>query len=127
MVRCGCTLTAGPNTIAEEIISPRYIASLKRMGAILRVYDEIPSTPYTEHIPGGRTTYWGMALNKLRVFNMTQYKKIMWMDGDTLMLKNIDHLFKEHLFTSEWASDEGAARVDAIVCIRTFRRERLRR
>ena len=29
----------------------------------------------------------GMALNKLRVFNMTQYKKVLWMDGDTLVLK----------------------------------------
>jgi hypothetical protein len=28
-----------------------------------------------------------MALNKLRVFNMTQYKKVLWMDGDTMVLK----------------------------------------
>lgn len=34
-----------------------------------------------------------MALNKLLVFNMTQYRKVMWMDGDTFVLKNIDHLF----------------------------------
>jgi hypothetical protein len=34
-----------------------------------------------------------MALNKLHVFNLTQYKKVLWMDGDTLVLKNVDHLF----------------------------------
>ena len=28
-----------------------------------------------------------MALNKLRVFNMTQFKKVIWMDGDTMVLK----------------------------------------
>ena len=35
-----------------------------------------------------------MALNKLRVFNLTQYKKLVWMDSDTLALKNLDHIFK---------------------------------
>ena len=96
---------AGGNTIAEEIISPRYIETLKRMGAIIMVVDEIPSTIHTYGIPGGRGTFWGMALNKLRIFNMTQYKKVMWMDGDTLVLKNIDHLFKEPTFTgaSGWS------------------------
>jgi len=34
-----------------------------------------------------------MALNKLHVFNLTEYKKLLWMDGDTLVLKNVDHLF----------------------------------
>lgn len=28
-----------------------------------------------------------MALNKLVVFNMTQYRKIVWMDSDTYALK----------------------------------------
>ena len=75
------------------------------MGAIIMVVDEIPSTIHTYGIPGGRGTFWGMALNKLRIFNMTQYKKVMWMDGDTLVLKNVDHLFKEPTFTgaSGWS------------------------
>lgn len=29
----------------------------------------------------------GMALNKLRVFNMTQYRKVIWMDSDTMVLQ----------------------------------------
>ena len=66
----------GPDTIAEEIISPQYIETLKRLGAIVLVVDEIPSTIHTYGIPGGRGTFWGMALNKLRVFNFTQYKKV---------------------------------------------------
>ena len=75
-VRC-----TGPDTIAEEIVSPQYLATLTKLGATIMVVPEIPSTQYTEGIPGGRSTFWGMALNKLRVFNMTQYKKILWMDG----------------------------------------------
>ena len=71
----------GPDTIAEEIVSPQYLATLTKLGATIMVVDEIPSTPFTEAIPGGRATFWGMALNKLRVFNMTQFKKVIWMDG----------------------------------------------
>ena len=91
---------AGPDTIPEEIISPKYCDALRRMGAILMPIDEIPSTPYTAHIPGGRSTFWGMALNKLRVFHLTQYRKVLWMDGDTLVLKNVDHLFAAPMLTA---------------------------
>jgi alpha-N-acetylglucosamine transferase len=33
------------------------------------------------------------------VFNATDYKKVLWMDGDTLVLKNIDHLFRRPMLT----------------------------
>jgi hypothetical protein len=48
----------GPDTIAEEIISPHYVATLQRLGAEVVVVPEIPSTQYTEGIPGGRATFW---------------------------------------------------------------------
>ena len=31
---------------------------------------------------------------------MTQYKKLLWMDSDTLILKNIDHLFLKPMLTA---------------------------
>ena len=34
------------------------------------------------------------------MFNMTQYKKIVWLDADTIILKNIDDLFLRPTFTS---------------------------
>jgi hypothetical protein len=50
---------SGPDTIAEEIISPQYIDTLtKKLGALIVVVPEIPSTQYTEGIPGGRSTFW---------------------------------------------------------------------
>lgn len=72
----------GPDTVAEEIVSPVFVETLKRIGATVVVVDEIPSTPFTEGIPGGRATFWGMALNKLRVYNMTGFRKVIWMDGE---------------------------------------------
>ena len=78
----------GPDTIEEEIVSSQYLDILRNgLGATLEIFDPIPSTVYTEGIPGGRSTFWGMALNKLRVFNMTRYKKALWMDSDTLVFK----------------------------------------
>jgi hypothetical protein len=68
---------------------------MERLNCKILVVDEIPSTQYTKDIPGGRGIFWGMALNKLHVFNLTQYKKLIWMDGDTMLFKNVDHLFKE--------------------------------
>ena len=62
--------------IPEEIISPYLTASLRKQGAKLVVIEAIPSTPMTIGIPGGRGSFWGMALNKLVVFNMTQYEKV---------------------------------------------------
>jgi len=43
-----------------------------------------------------------MAFNKLRVFNLTQYRKLLWMDADTLVLKNVDHLLLEPMFTASF-------------------------
>lgn len=36
---------------------------------------------------------------------MTQYRKLLWMDADTLALKNIDHLLKEPMFTAAFTFD----------------------
>lgn len=92
---------SGPGTIAEEIISEEYIAALERLGVKVQVIDPIPDTPYTV-IPGGRQSFWGMAFNKLRIFDpaFLPYRKLLWMDADTLVLKNVDHLLQEPMFTA---------------------------
>ena len=46
-----------------------------------------------------------MALNKMQVFNMTAYRKVIWMDSDTLVFHNPDALFKEPSFTTGVAVD----------------------
>jgi hypothetical protein len=86
------------NTIAPEIASQRYLDVFARQGVRTLLIDPVPDTPYTK-IPGGRKIFWGMAFNKLRVFGMTKYKKIMWMDSDAFVIKNIDNLMKEPALT----------------------------
>jgi alpha-N-acetylglucosamine transferase len=68
------------------------------------VIDSIPRTRYTIGIPGGQQSFWGYALNKLVVFNMTEFSKIIYVDADSLVLKNIDHLADAPSFTSSATS-----------------------
>ncbi|CAN8244023.1 unnamed protein product [Cochlearia groenlandica] len=39
------------------------------------------------------TRFWGV-YTKLKIFNMTAYKKVVYLDADTIVVKNIDDLFK---------------------------------
>lgn len=49
-------------------------------------------------VESNRVSYWSDTVFKLNVFGMTQFKKIVFLDSDMLVMKNIDHLFeKEHM------------------------------
>lgn len=37
--------------------------------------------------------HWNHTLDKLFVFNMTQYDKLVFLDSDMMVIRNIDHLF----------------------------------
>jgi hypothetical protein len=91
------------DTIAPEIASQEYLDSFAKMNVQFQVVDPIPDTPYTV-IPGGRQIFWGMAFNKLLVFNMSQYRKLMWMDSDAYVVKNLDHLMKEPMLTGAFVA-----------------------
>lgn len=95
---------AGDQTIEAEIISEQYVQTLHKLGAQTLIIDPIPDTPYTI-IPGGRQIFWGMAFNKLKIFNLTQYEKVIWMDSDTMVLRNLDHIVHEPMFTAAMTYD----------------------
>ena len=40
-----------------------------------------------------KVTYWKETLFKLKVFNLTQFNKIVFLDSDMIVFKNIDRLF----------------------------------
>jgi len=85
-------------TDAPEITSQVYLDSFAAMGVTPMIVDPIPDTPYTQ-VAGGRQVWWGMAFNKLLVFNMTQYRKVIWMDSDAYVVRNIAPLMREPAFT----------------------------
>jgi len=40
-----------------------------------------------------------MAFNKLKVFSLTQFRKVVWMDADDYFVRNVDHLLEKPMLT----------------------------
>jgi hypothetical protein len=93
------------DTVANEIVSQKYLDAFTRLGATFGVEDPLPESPYTKDIPGGRQIAWGMALNKLKVFSKLEYRKVLWSDADILVLNNIDHLMMRPDFSGAFTND----------------------
>ncbi|KAL5061156.1 hypothetical protein RYX36_032760 [Vicia faba] len=49
--------------------------------------------------------FWGV-YTKLKIFNMTHYKKVVYLDADTIVVKNIDDLFKCRKFCANLKHSE---------------------
>ncbi|KAJ4720915.1 Hexosyltransferase [Melia azedarach] len=49
--------------------------------------------------------FWGV-YTKLKIFNMTNYKKVVYLDADTIVVKNIDDLFKCRKFCANLKHSE---------------------
>jgi hypothetical protein len=82
-----------PLAIKEEIVNEDLLAAFERLGVEVIVMDTIPRNRYTEGIAGGSVFFWGAALSKFLAFNLTQYRKVIWLDADAFFLRNSDWLF----------------------------------
>ena len=49
---------------------------------------EVPSHVQLEH------EWWAPSFTKLQLWNLIQYKKLIWIDGDSIIMQNIDDLFQ---------------------------------
>lgn len=61
---------------------------LHSVGAETRIVDPIPLV-----IPGGGAAHYKDVLVKLRIFQQTDYDRLLFMDADVTVLHNVDHLF----------------------------------
>lgn len=48
---------------------------------------------YKKRFSAFGTKHWYYTSNKLKIFGLTQFEKLVFLDSDMLVLKNIDHLF----------------------------------
>jgi len=62
---------------------------LKLLGLLLIPFEPIP-LPDTVRL---LMPHWRQALNKLHIWSLIQFEKIVWMDSDQLILRNIDAIF----------------------------------
>ncbi|XP_051137172.1 inositol phosphorylceramide glucuronosyltransferase 1 [Andrographis paniculata] len=51
------------------------------------------------------TRFWGV-YTKLKIFNMTEYKKVLYLDADTIVVKSVEDLFKCQKFCANLKHSE---------------------
>jgi alpha-N-acetylglucosamine transferase len=66
-------------------LKPDTLDAIKSSGVISKKVEIIPSM--------GHSNYYGEAMVKLRIFEMIEYKRIVFLDADSVVTRNIDHLF----------------------------------
>jgi len=75
-------------------VSPSTIALLEEDGAIVKVVPNIPNPFKTDVSKRGKyNPHFEFTMNKLLVWNMTEYERVIFMDEDNLVVYNIDELF----------------------------------
>lgn len=76
----------------EDLMGWTYIRAFREMNVELRLAGLVPRSPYTEGIAGGPYAFWGSAFNKIQVLKLTEFKRVVWMDSDTMALQSLAHL-----------------------------------
>eukprot|EP00300_Choanocystis_sp_HF-7_P019686 c20404_g1_i2.p1 GENE.c20404_g1_i2~~c20404_g1_i2.p1 ORF type:complete len:417 (-),score=59.63 c20404_g1_i2:1138-2388(-) len=71
-----------------------YYNAFVKAGVTFIIWQPFPLTPYH------RGNFLRMAYAKFRVWTLVQYEKVLFLDSDTLVLHNLDHLFENGEFTA---------------------------
>lgn len=79
-----------PNTIGSNVL-----CELRKYGIEYITMDNLPENVI---LRDNNVGYWNNTLFKIKVFDMVCYKKIIFLDTDMIILKNVDHMFEcEHM------------------------------
>jgi glycogenin len=80
--------------LLTKLVSPQCERALQQAGvAILRVEQHL-QRPAAENINRG-LEHWDNTFSKLLVFDQEQYEKIVYLDSDMMVLRNLDDLFEK--------------------------------
>ena len=75
-------------------VSSGVVAAIRRVGAIPQPFVPLPY-PYTRHRSRNSVLdNKACRYSKLQVWNLTSYQKVIYLDADMLVLRNIDELFR---------------------------------
>lgn len=67
--------------------------TLAKLGVQVLTAEDVP---IPEHVRRSfRYAYWETAWQKLQIWKLTQFERIIWMDSDAMLMRSIDHLFTE--------------------------------
>ena len=57
--------------------------------------DFVPSSEVSKNNSDYGTPHWNKTFGKLYIFGMTEFDKIVYIDSDMLLIKNVDNLFNK--------------------------------
>ena len=77
--------------LTTKSVSERKRARLRQDGAIVLVVDDVPLPDWFSI----GNPYWLDVMTKLRVFQQTQYEKILLLDADVLPVRRLDGVFQD--------------------------------
>lgn len=72
-------------------------------------YIFLKSQVYSKEVPTNKQdsnwdfSSWNYTFDKLRIWGLTQFEKIVFVDSDIIIVRNIDHLFDRDTFTASLA------------------------
>ncbi|KAI8907988.1 nucleotide-diphospho-sugar transferase [Gorgonomyces haynaldii] len=84
--------------IYSDNIGEQYIQKFKNLGVKM-----IKKTPWNQEEPEQWLAHYSDSLTKLYVFEDLGYDKIVFIDSDTLIMRNLDHLFLLPPIETYWA------------------------
>ena len=77
--------------LATDSVKPKQVSILQQLGAQVRV---VPSLAPPSNVDLGRMNHrWKDQFTKLLLWNMTEYRRIVYIDADSLVIKPISELF----------------------------------
>jgi len=78
--------------VLTKLVSAECEAAIQRLGIeTLRIDAHLQKSPAES---GERQRHWDNTFSKLLVFDLVQYEKIVYLDSDLMVLRNLDHLFE---------------------------------
>lgn len=92
------------HVLITEDVSTAVIEMLRQLKVTYELINKIPiSEELNTHnfaIDKRKATIWQYSWTKFQIFNLTQFNKIVFLDADIMILKNIDHLFEKPHMTA---------------------------
>lgn len=76
--------------VVNDEINPHIITELSKRNIIIKKMPKIDASPLVNN---KSYTYWNHTFDKLNIFELTEYDKIVYLDSDMYIANNIDELF----------------------------------
>ena len=86
-----CMLSKNMNIQTEDYLEKKGIKCIRFNKSVIENREDVNSDYFS---------YWNYTFDKLLIWGLTQFEKLVYLDSDMIVLKNIDSLFENKPFTA---------------------------